>query len=148
MSSVVVPRNICTSIEAVFPSGDSLNVARSPVSPRTILRVFSNILSVISRARSCVSAIACSFQYEQPTRQRLDGSPHRVVTTIATIIATNAGFGPGELTATSPMIWLVFGLIGAGVAWLSVGLVGAVIQGVAPYKSPPAMEPRGAHRES
>lgn len=37
----------------------------------------------------------------------------------------NAGTGPGSISAGNPQVWLVAGLIGAGIAWLSTGIAGA-----------------------
>ncbi|MEX0786975.1 MAG: cohesin domain-containing protein [Dehalococcoidia bacterium] len=39
--------------------------------------------------------------------------------------APNAGSGPGAISAGDPKVWLVAGLIGAGIAWLSTGIAGA-----------------------
>ena len=37
----------------------------------------------------------------------------------------DAGTGPGSLATGTVQIWLIAGLIGAGIAWLSTGIAGA-----------------------
>ncbi len=41
------------------------------------------------------------------------------------LIGPDAGFGPGSLGTENVQIWLIAGLIGAGIAWLSTGAAGA-----------------------
>ena len=41
------------------------------------------------------------------------------------LIGPSAGTGPGSLGSANVQIWLIAGLIGAGIAWLSTGVAGA-----------------------
>ena len=64
----------------------------------------------------------------------------------------DAGTGPGSLGTSNIQIWLIAGLIGAGIAWLSTGIAGAGLAFVTGSKHstqgasrqlPPALQARG-----